>query len=134
MTRLKLLLLIVALLISLITIQSSRFSATINSLVLEWIMVLSLLGFLILAFSLGFRSYRKNHLKKAYRSSEELSSREMEILSLMAEGLSNKEIGQALFISESTVKKHSSNIFSKLKVSRRTQAVRIAYDLGLVLK
>ena len=64
--------------------------------------------------------------------SEPLTERELEVLQLLAHGKSNKEIGSRLFISEFTVKGHLSNIFAKLKVLRRTEAVAAASRLGLI--
>ena len=61
-----------------------------------------------------------------------LTNREHEILALIAEGLSNREIGERLFVSENTVKTHSSRLFEKLSVNRRVQAVRKGKDLGLI--
>lgn len=61
-----------------------------------------------------------------------LTQREHEILGLIAEGLSNREIGERLFVSENTVKTHSSRIFEKIGVNRRVQAVRRAKELGLI--
>lgn len=61
-----------------------------------------------------------------------LSSRESEVLQLMAEGLSNQEIADRLFLSLATVKTHSSNLFLKLDVKRRTQAVEKARQLKLI--
>ncbi len=61
-----------------------------------------------------------------------LSSREMEVLTLMAEGLSNQEIAGRLFVSLNTVKTHSSNLFEKLEVKRRTQAVSKAKQLQII--
>ncbi|NND32416.1 MAG: response regulator transcription factor [Saprospiraceae bacterium] len=61
-----------------------------------------------------------------------LSDREMEVLLLMAEGLSNREIGERLYISIHTVKTHSTNIFSKLGVKRRTQAISQARTMGII--
>jgi len=63
---------------------------------------------------------------------EQLSDREMEVLSLMAEGMSNKEIGRSLWIGETTVKTHVSHILRKLEQSDRTQAVLAAVKAGLV--
>ncbi len=63
---------------------------------------------------------------------EPLSDREMEVLQLMAKGLSNKEIGRALWIGETTVKTHVSHILRKLDQADRTQAVLTAVRLGLV--
>lgn len=62
----------------------------------------------------------------------EISRRELEILSLMAQGHSNGEIAEKLFISLSTVKSHNQNLFVKLDVKRRTQAVEKARRLHLI--
>ena len=61
-----------------------------------------------------------------------LTQREHEILGLIAEGLSNREIAERLFVSENTVKTHSSRLFEKMSVSRRTQAVQKGKELGLI--
>jgi len=61
-----------------------------------------------------------------------ITNREHEILGLIAAGLSNREIGEKLFVSENTVKTHSSRLFEKLEVNRRTQAVQKAKELGLI--
>jgi len=61
-----------------------------------------------------------------------VTRRELEILELIAKGMSNREIADALFVSENTVKTHSSRLFDKLSAKRRTQAVQIAKDLGLI--
>lgn len=61
-----------------------------------------------------------------------ITQREHEILGLIAEGLSNREIGERLFVSENTVKTHSSRLFVKLGVNRRVQAVQRGRELGLV--
>jgi DNA-binding CsgD family transcriptional regulator len=62
-----------------------------------------------------------------------LSSRELEVLRLVADGRSNREIGELLFISEKTAGRHVSNIFAKLDVHSRAQAARIAAEQGLTL-
>ena len=61
-----------------------------------------------------------------------ITQREFEILGLIAEGLSNREIGERAFIAENTVKTHSSRLFDKLGVSRRVQAVQRARQLRLI--
>lgn len=61
-----------------------------------------------------------------------LNSREMEVLQLIAAGKSNQEIADALFISPNTVKTHCSKLFDKLQVKRRTQAVALGKNLGLI--
>ncbi|MEX1187804.1 MAG: LuxR C-terminal-related transcriptional regulator [Bacteroidia bacterium] len=62
----------------------------------------------------------------------QLSEREMEMLLGIAEGLSNQQIGEKLHISLSTVKTHNSNLFVKLDVKRRTQALSKAKELGIL--
>lgn len=61
-----------------------------------------------------------------------ISSRELEVLQLMAEGLSNREIGERLFLSLNTIKTHTSRLFEKLDVKRRTQAIEKAKRLALI--
>lgn len=65
-------------------------------------------------------------------SSDTLTTREREVLTLLARGKSNKEIGGALYISETTVKGHLRNIFTKLNVLSRTEAIAVASRRGLV--
>jgi DNA-binding CsgD family transcriptional regulator len=61
-----------------------------------------------------------------------ITPREHEILALIAQGLSNREIGEKLFVSENTVKTHSSRLFEKLGVNRRVQAVQKGKELALI--
>jgi DNA-binding CsgD family transcriptional regulator len=61
-----------------------------------------------------------------------ITARELEILGLIAAGLSNREIAGHLFVSENTVKTHSSRLFDKLGAKRRTQAVQIGKSAGLI--
>jgi DNA-binding CsgD family transcriptional regulator len=61
-----------------------------------------------------------------------ITRRELEILELMAKGMSNREIAEKLFVSENTVKTHSSRLFDKLSARRRTQAVQIGKEMGLI--
>lgn len=63
---------------------------------------------------------------------EELSSREQEVLELLAKGMSNRSIAETLYISDKTVKNHVSNILKKLSVEDRTQAVIVSLKRGLV--
>jgi two-component system, NarL family, response regulator LiaR len=61
-----------------------------------------------------------------------VTPRELEILQLIADGLSNREIAEKLFVSENTIKTHSSRLFDKLSARRRTQAVQIGKAMGLI--
>ena len=61
-----------------------------------------------------------------------ITRREMEILQLIAEGLSTREIAERLYVSENTVKTHSGRLFDKLSARRRTQAVQRAKEAGLI--
>ena len=61
-----------------------------------------------------------------------ITPRELEILELIAEGLSNKEIAARVYVSENTVKTHSSRVFDKLGARRRTQAVQLGKELRLI--
>ncbi len=61
-----------------------------------------------------------------------LSKREVEVLQLMANGLSNQEIADKLFVSLNTIKTHISRLFEKMEVKRRTQAIEIAKKLSLI--
>ena len=63
---------------------------------------------------------------------EPLSPRELEVLQLIAQGLSNREISERLFIALVTVKGHNRKIFGKLEAKRRTEAVARARELGLL--
>ncbi len=82
----------------------------------------------------GGESFVVDERKRENRKREELgiTRREMEILVLVAEGMSNREIAEKLFVSENTVKTHCSRAFDKLGAKRRTQAVQMGKELGLL--
>ncbi len=61
-----------------------------------------------------------------------ITRRELEILELIAQGMSNREIADKLYVSENTVKTHSSRVFDKLGARRRTQAVQMGKEFGLL--
>jgi DNA-binding CsgD family transcriptional regulator len=69
---------------------------------------------------------------EAKREELAITPREMEILELIAQGMSNREIAGKLFVSENTVKTHSSRVFDKLGARRRTQAVQLGKEFGLL--
>ena len=80
-------------------------------------------------------SYNKAKAKEPVEILKELgiSSREYEVLKLIREGLSNQQIADRLFVSENTIKKHVSNLFFKMDVQRRTEAVKKAIDLKILV-
>ncbi len=80
----------------------------------------------------GQKRESESHSVRAQPLIEPLTPRELEVLQLVAQGLSNREIGEQLFIALSTVKGHNRNIYSKLQVERRTEAVARARELGLL--
>ena len=78
------------------------------------------------------KSEDKSYLSPAQPLIEPLSQRELEVLRLIAQGLSNREISERLFLALITVKGHNQRIFGKLQVQRRTEAVARARELGLL--
>ncbi len=78
------------------------------------------------------KSEDKPDLPPAQPLVDPLSQRELKILQLIAQGLSNREIGERLFLALDTVKGHNRNIFDKLQVKSRTEAVARAHELGLL--
>lgn len=112
----------------------------VRDLTLEFYIGLVALFFTALGIWVGLRftgkkvvvinpEFRFNEKEQTQRG---ISKRELEVLGLMAEGLANQEIADQLFVSLNTVKTHSSNLFSKLEVSRRTQAIQKAKELNLI--
>jgi DNA-binding CsgD family transcriptional regulator len=71
--------------------------------------------------------------REAARTASGITPRELEILEGIAAGLSNREIGERLFVSEHTVKTHASRLLAKLGARRRTEAIRIAQGRGLLV-
>lgn len=61
-----------------------------------------------------------------------MTDREIDVLRLVATGISNAEVAQELFLSDATVKTHLNRVLAKLRLSNRTQAVVLAYECGLV--
>lgn len=107
---------------------------------MNWIAAFSIL-FLLIGIILSKKMFHRTVVitkEKSVEISDEklqqngLSKREAEILLLVHEGLSNQQIADKLFISENTVKKHISNIFLKLNVERRTEAIKRAKELSVM--
>ncbi|MEQ9415544.1 MAG: LuxR C-terminal-related transcriptional regulator [Cyclobacteriaceae bacterium] len=112
----------------------------VRDLTLEFYIGLVALFFTALGIWVGLRFTRKKvvvigpefHFNEKEQIQRSISKRELEVLELMAQGLANQEIADQLFVSLNTVKTHSSNLFSKLEVSRRTQAIQKAKELNLI--
>jgi len=81
---------------------------------------------------LGEFARQTREAQPAARPSQVLTEREREVLSLVAQGRTNREIGQALFLSENTIKYHLKSILAKLHLNNRAEAVAFALRSGLV--
>ena len=106
----------------------------------EWI--LAVLALVFFGVGIWVSRYSKAKPKIAQAWTQDLamieklgiSKRELEVLEALADGLSNKEIGAQLFVSESTVKTHVSNLLVKLDAKRRTEALKRAQELQILPK
>jgi len=78
------------------------------------------------------REFARSRRPAPPKELEELTARELEVLRLIADGLSNAEIGERLFIGETTVKTHVTHVLQKLRLRDRVQLVVLAYQTGLV--
>lgn len=104
---------------------------------IELIIAVIAVVFFFIGLYLNRRGLRKSNLPEKHPDSQKikesgLSTREYEVLHGIASGLSNKEIGEQLFLSESTIKTHVSNLFIKLDAKRRTQAIQKAKEMQLL--
>lgn len=127
-----------ALIIALLALfQLSKYSFISGNLKIEL-----LIGFVaVLSFFVGILINNKN--RKSQKKQQEIdnkkieklqiSKREYEVLLLIEKGYSNKEIAENLFLTESTIKTHVSNLLVKLNAKRRTQAVQIAKEINVIL-
>lgn len=92
-----------------------------------------LIGFLINRYLYAPSKGESQHIPdQTSLSKTKLSKQEYKVLTLMADGQSNVQIADNLFISESTVKTHVSRILTKLKAKRRTEAIKIGRDLRII--
>lgn len=129
-----------ALIIALLVLfQLSQYSVTSGNWKIEFVIA----GIAVIFFLIGIYMNKKSLQKEPHNNvsvtiDEEkitalgISKREYEILGKIHEGLSNKEIAEQLFISESTVKTHVSNLFVKLDAKRRTQAIQKAKEYEII--
>ena len=126
--------------ILLVVLKVSEYNFYIKRLSIEFYVGLVAIFFTALGIWVGLNLTKKkiivvqgeftfNQTEQAHRG---ISKRELEVLELMAQGLANQEIADKLFVSLNTVKTHSSNLFNKLEVNRRTQAIQKAKKLSLI--
>lgn len=120
----------------LILFQLSKFSVLSGDLKIETTIAIVAIVFFFIGVYIHKKSFDKptpiKEIDKAKIQELEITSREYEVLKHISEGLSNKEIGEKLFVSESTIKTHVSNILVKLNAKRRTEAVKIAKQLQII--
>ncbi|WP_321160794.1 response regulator transcription factor [Aureitalea sp. L0-47] len=135
----KTILVFALLIVALLTLfQLSKYSLTTGNMKIEFVIAGIAILFLILGFFLNRRNSKEDRSQNEFEIDsgkiDELgiSKREYEILEQIAAGLSNKEIAEALFVTESTIKTHVSNLFAKLDVKRRTQAIQKAKSLKII--
>lgn len=126
--------LIVALLV---LFQLGKYSMVMNASAAEWIMAVVALLFFGIGVVINRRTQKKETLNSGAADPDQLqnlgiSNREYEVLLLVAKGCSNKEIADQLFVTESTIKTHVSNILVKLDAKRRTEALVRARELKLI--
>ncbi|REJ76054.1 MAG: DNA-binding response regulator [Acidobacteria bacterium] len=113
--------------------ELNKYSLSNQSDATEIFIVLTGVAFVAIGFLLSrFFSREEKHEKRKNLKESDLTKQEQKVLALVAEGMSNSEIGEELFIAESTVKTHVSNILSKLQAKRRTEAVKIGRELEII--
>jgi len=127
-------LLIIALLL---LFQMSKYAMVSGNLTTEIIIAIIAVVFFFIGVYINKKSLHKNlkpstEIDRNKISELEITKREYEVLQEIVSGLSNKEIAKKLFLSESTIKTHVSNLLLKLNAKRRTQAIQIAKDFNIL--
>ncbi|MGB5418931.1 response regulator transcription factor [Algibacter sp.] len=121
----------------LLLFQFSKYTLISGNLEIEYIMAIIAMAFFGIGIFINKKS-QKQHVASNneidFQKIEELglSKREYEVLKEVASGLSNQEIADKLFVSESTIKTHVSNLLVKLNAKRRTQAIQISKALNII--
>ena len=128
----------IAIALGAILMQWLEFQYTVRFFSSDVYIILIAVLFTVLGLWVGNRLSSPKQKEEEFKRNEEaltylgISEREYEVLTLLADGKSNKEIADSLFVSTNTIKTHLKNLFSKLEVSRRTQAVQKARELRLI--
>ena len=121
----------------LLLFQISKYSIFSGNLPVELVISGIAILFFFIGVYLNKRSLNKNNnvisnVDPVKRKELDITDREYEVLKAIANGLSNQEIADQLFVTESTIKTHVSNLLIKLNAKRRTQAVQIAQELNII--
>jgi DNA-binding NarL/FixJ family response regulator len=121
----------------LLLFQISKYAIYTSDLTLEFSIAIVAIVFFFIGVFLNKKSSAKKQISQEDVDLKKLktlalSDREYEVLKEIASGLSNKEIAEKLFLTESTIKTHVSNLFVKLNAKRRTQAIRMAKEMRII--
>ncbi|WP_418510562.1 response regulator transcription factor [Corallibacter sp.] len=121
----------------LLLFQVSKYAIISGNVNIEIVIAVTAIVFLIVGIYLNKKSLQKETVDTTeidHNKIKELdiTSREYQVLQHIAQGLSNKEIAETLFLSESTIKTHVSNLLVKLNAKRRTQALQVAKELQIL--
>lgn len=121
----------------LLLFQLSTYALISDNLDIEFILALVAIAFLSIGLFINKKTQKQSTISNQQIDSKKikelgLSKREYEVLKEVALGLSNQEIAAKLFVSESTIKTHVSNLLVKLNAKRRTQAIQISKHLNIL--
>lgn len=121
----------------LLLFQFSKYTVISSDLNIEYIMAIIAIAFLGIGIFINKKTQKQPETSNDQINLQKveelgLSKREYEVLKEVALGLSNQEIAEKLFVSESTIKTHVSNLLLKLNAKRRTQAIQISKDLNII--
>jgi DNA-binding NarL/FixJ family response regulator len=121
----------------LLLFQFSKYSIVTGNAEIEIILAVIAIVFFVVGYVIHKKSLAQKHMATGDIDNNkikalDISEREYEVLQLIHEGLSNKEIGEKLFLSESTIKTHVSSLLVKLNAKRRTQAIQIAKSYHII--
>lgn len=121
----------------LLLFQFSKYTLTTGSISTEVVVSIIALTFFFIGIYINKKSLHKStsnttEIDENKIKELDITTREYEVLQYISDGLSNKEIGEKLFLSESTIKTHVSNLLVKLNAKRRTQAVQIAKSINII--